>query len=215
MFNAPSAGGEVLKPEDLIGHLLIVRPLSHETGIQTTFGEKDGIRVDVAVLTQTNPDGSYGVVAHDVLWLQGKLVGALKRQIGELVLARMGLGTGKPGQKAPYELQDATGDPQAVAFAEQWMGQHPDFVTALKAPTQAAPQPAPVPAAAPIPGAAPVPQAAPAPAAVPAAVPTAAPVPATPAVPAAAPAGIDPAVLAQLSPDALKQLAAMAAQQTA
>lgn len=215
MFNAPSSGGDSLKPEDIVGQLLIVRPLVHETGIQTSFGEKDGIRCDVAVLTQQNLDGTYGVVSRDVLWFQGKLVGALKRQIGELVLGRMTRGTGKPGQQPPYELQDATGDAQAVTFAEQWMGQHPDFMTTLKAPTQAAPQPAPVPATAPVPGMAAVPQAVPTPAAVPAAAPVPAAQPA-PAVPAAAPAaGIDPAVLAQLGPDALKQLAALAAQQSA
>ncbi len=209
-FNAPSTGGDILAAKDLVGQLLIVRPTEHAQGIKTSFGEKDGIRCDVAVLTQQNPDGSYGVIYRDILWLQGKLVGALKRQIGDLVLARMGIGTGKPGQQPPFELDDATGDQAAVQFAEQWMAAHPDFVTALKPPTPAA-QPAAVPAPVPVPGAAPV-------ATVPAAVPVQ--MPATPAaipvqVPAAAPAAtpvqpaaLDPTVLAQLTPEAKAQLLA-------
>ncbi len=206
-FSAPSTGGDNLAAKDLVGQLLIVRPTEHAQGINTTFGEKDGIRADVAVLTQQDPtSGQYGVVYRDILWLQGKLVGALKRQIGELVLARMTQGTGKPGQNPPYELQDATSDPQAVQFAEAWMNQHPEFVTALAAPATQ-------PAAAPVPAAVPIP----APAAAPAAITAAAPVPQsvpTPAAPATIPAPapqpmqLDPAILAQLSPEAIAQLQA-------
>lgn len=200
-FNAPSSSGDILAAKDLVGQLLIVRPTEHAQGIKTSFGEKDGIRCDVAVLTQTNADGSHGVIYRDVLWLQGKLVGALKRQLGELVLARMSIGTGKPGQQPPFELDDATGDAQAVAFAEQWMAANPGFVTALTAPT-----PATQPAAA---LAASVPAAVPA--QVPAAIP-ASPAPVPAAVPAAMPpAALDPAVLAQLTPEARAQLGALGA----
>lgn len=202
-FNAPATAGsdDRLAPADIVGQLLIIRPLEHVQGVTTTFGEKDGIKVDAVVLTQQNPDGTWGVVYRGALWFQGGLIGSLKTQIGTLVLARMGLGTGKPGQKPPFQLEDATADGDAVQFASQWMSQHPDFVTELQAP---APRPAAAPAAAPIPT----------PAAVPAAVP--APVAAAPATAPAAPAGgYDPSVLQQLSPEVIAQLQALQAQQSA
>lgn len=217
-FSAPSTGGEVVPPRDLVGHLLIVRPLSVETVNTQAFGAKEAVRVNVAVLTMKNLDGSHGVRHDDVLWFSGRIIGALKRQLGDLVLARMAQGTGKPGQNPPFELVSAVEDADAVAFATQWLTQHPDFQTALKAPQPAA-QAAPAPAAVPVPSAAAV--AAPAPVAAPVAAAPAVPtVPQVPAVPAAAvqPAAptvpqIDPAVLAQLGPEAIAQLQQLAAAQ--
>lgn len=183
-FAAPSAGdsGDSISAKDLVGQLLIIRPVEHATGIKTTFGEKDGIRLDLCVLTQQANDGSYGAVYRNALWLQGKLVGALKRQIGELVLARMAIGVGKPGQHAPYELEDATQDPQACQYAEQWINSHPEFANTPKPPAATPTTTAAV--ATPQPVATPVPQ------------------------PAEA-AAIDPAVLAQLGPEARAQLKAL------
>jgi hypothetical protein len=230
-FAAPAPSGDQLPPKEIVGQLLIARPLEWVPTVKTVNGDKDAIRCDVVVLTQQNLDGSYGIVSRDVLWFSGRIVGALKKQIGELVLARMTLGTGKPGQNAPYELQSAVEDAQAVAFAGQWLAQHPEFVKEIKAPTapptpaQAPiPQPAPVPQTAPLPTpatvAAVVPQIPQVPAAVPtpAPLPTAAPAPvAVPATPVAQPAAgqIDPAVLSKLSPEALAQLQQLAAQQAA
>lgn len=221
MFAPPSPGGEVLPPRDLVGQLLIVRPIGTEQVQTQNYGIKEAVRVDVAVLTQQNADGTWGVVSRDVLWFSGRIIGSLKRQLGDLVLARMTRGTGKPGQEPPYELTDATTDAQAVAFAEQWMGQHPDFATAMQAPapavapTSPAPAPAPIPASAPPAAPAQVLAAAPVPAAAqPLPVPTAAapaPIPVNGAAPAPAPAPaapLDPAVLAQLSPEAQAQLRA-------
>lgn len=232
-FAAPSAGGETLPPRDLVGHLLIVRPLSVEMIKTANYGDKEAIRANVCVLTQQNLDGSYGIVAEGVLWFSGRLIGSLKNQIGDLVLGRMAVGTGKPGQNPPFILESAVEDPQAVQFAGQWLAAHPEFQTALKAP---AAQPAPAPAAVPAPVPAPVPAAIPAavpaqvpaapaplpaaPAAIPTAVPVAqvpAAVPAVAAVPAAAPqpAALHPDVLKNLSPEAIAQLQALAAQQAA
>lgn len=214
-FAAPSSG-DILAPDTIIGHLLIIRPTEHATGINTTFGEKDGIRADVCVLTQLDDHGQPGKVYRNILWLQGKLTGSLKSQIGALVLARMSTGTPKPGQKPPFELNSALEDAAAVAAAEAWINAHPDFMATLKPPT-AAPAPAPVahpipapqvPAAAPAP--LPVAQPVPVPAAVqlPLPVPAAAPV-AVPA-PVAAPTGgvIDAAVWNQLDPGQRAQLEA-------
>src|SRR2546429_3487893 len=146
-FAAPKSG-DVLAPDTIIGHLLIVRPSEHVTGINTTFGEKDGIRADVCVLTMPDDHGQPGKVYRNILWLQGKLVGGLKSQIGELVLARMALGSPKPNQKPPFELDSALEDAACVAAAEAWINAHPDFMTTLKPPAAA---PAPVPVAPPVP----------------------------------------------------------------
>ncbi|MGI5178653.1 hypothetical protein ACQEVZ_20185 [Dactylosporangium sp. CA-152071] len=228
-FAAPSTGGETLPPRDLVGHLLIVRPLSVEMVKTANYGDKEAIKVNVCVLTQQNLDSSYGVVAEGVLWFSGRLIGSLKNQLGDLVLGRMAVGTGKPGQNPPFVLESAVEDPQAVDFAGKWLAAHPEFQTALKAP---AAQPAPAPAAVPTPAPVPTPTV---PAAIPAAMPTPAPLPAAPAaiptatipvaqvpaaIPTAAPAavpqpgGLHPDVLKNLGPEAIAQLQAFAAQQS-
>ncbi|HLL68840.1 MAG TPA: hypothetical protein VK453_24470 [Micromonosporaceae bacterium] len=233
-FTAPAAG-DILQPKDIVGHLLIVRPTEHATGISTTFGEKDGIRADVCVLTELDPTTQQpGRVYQSVLWLQGKLVGSLKKSIGDLVLARMSVGTGKPGQQPPFELDDATGDQAAVNAAQTWLDAHPGFVNTATAapaaagtPTPAQPVPPPAPTTQPVPlpaaatqpialpnippapiGAPPAPIAVAAPP-----VPIAVAAPPVPAPVAAAPTpAIDPAILAQLTPEALQQFLAIQAQ---
>lgn len=113
-FSDPSQGGDSLKPSDVLGHLLIVRPLEHVFGIVTTFGEKDAIRCDVGDVTANE-------IHKDVLWFPGGLVGSLKNSIGSTILATMTQGTAKPGQSAPWMLAGASADPAAVAKASAWL----------------------------------------------------------------------------------------------
>lgn len=144
-FKAP-APSETLPPATIVGHLMIIRPLSHEHGISTVHGVKDAIRADVCVLTQQSPTtGAWGVAYEEILWFSGKLIGALKSRLGDVVLARMAQGAGKPGMQPPYELHDATGDAQAVAAAQAWLDAHPGFMSKPLPP--AAPAPAPQPQA--------------------------------------------------------------------
>jgi hypothetical protein len=56
----------------------------------------------------------------------------LKAKVGQKVLARIGQGTAKPGKSAPWILLDATGDAEAVAKANAFIGN-------AGAPTPAAP----------------------------------------------------------------------------
>jgi hypothetical protein len=200
-FNAPSESGEVLAPRDLVGQLLIIHPRSVDMVKTQAYGEKEAVRVDVAVLTQQNQDGSYGVAHRDVLWFSGRIIGSLKRQLGSLVLARMAIGTGKPGQNPPFELDDATQDAQAVTFAEGWINQHPEFMTIMQAPAAQAASaavPAPMP---PVPAAVPaaVPMATPVPAALPQPAPTPTAAPAPQVIAAAVWDALDPAVQAQMA----------------
>ena len=136
-FAAPAAGGsgDSLAPADVEGHVLVVEPQEYVASITTSFGDKDAIRVNVHdITTQTSHA--------DVLWFPGGLIGALKGQIGKRVLGVMTKGTAKPGQAAPWLLQDASTSAPAVAAATA-------YLTAATAATLAAPAAAPAPVAAP------------------------------------------------------------------
>lgn len=126
MFNAPKQG-EKFTAAEAEGHLLIVKPTEYRTEIPTANGVKDAVAIDVVDLDVIDPATGGPKVARGALWFGGMLVGGLKTQIGQLVLARMGKGTAKPGQSAPWVLNDASSDPAAVAQATAWMSAHPEF----------------------------------------------------------------------------------------
>lgn len=219
-FAAPQASGDLLGPNEVLGHLLICIPTDVRVGIETIHGVNDAVVVDVAVLTQKDQNGQVPVY-RDVLWFNISLRNTLKRQVGQCVLARMGQGEAKRGQNPPNILVDATKDSQAVAFAESWMDQHPEFEREAMAKVQggngfAAPAPTPQPSV-PVPASIPnIPQQAPV---IPTqqqpvipAVPQQVPVIPTQQQPATAqPAGgIDFAALAGLSPEEQQKLLQMA-----
>jgi hypothetical protein len=113
MFAAPSQGGSV-RPVDLEGHLLIVEPIEYVQSISTSFGNKDAIRVNIHDVTEE--------ASHDDVLLFGTaLIGSLKSQVGKRVLGVLGKGTAKPGQAAPWVLDDATSDAKAVKAATAYL----------------------------------------------------------------------------------------------
>jgi hypothetical protein len=113
MFAAPSQGGSV-RPADLEGHLLIVEPIEYVQSISTSFGDKDAIRVNIHDVTEE--------ASHDDVLLFGTaLIGSLKSQVGKRVLGVLGKGTAKPGQAAPWVLDDATSDAKAVKAATAYL----------------------------------------------------------------------------------------------
>lgn len=132
---------DMLKPADIVGHLLIINPLEFVADVATSLGPKDAIRCDVVDLHQNNADGSYGVVFRDVLWFGRQLIPGLRRQIGELPFGWMSQGLGKPGQNPPYMLTDAMGDAAARAAAQSWLDRHPDFGAAHAIPNPGPAQP--------------------------------------------------------------------------
>jgi hypothetical protein len=72
--------------------------------MQTSFGVATPIRSDVAVL-----DGALkGTVYADALIFPRVLQGNLRGAIGEMVIGRLGKGTAKLGQSAPWVLDAAT-----------------------------------------------------------------------------------------------------------
>lgn len=105
MFDGPgSASG--LEWEALNGALLLIKPLSVEHGIETSFGEKDAVRADVAVLD--GPDE--GTEYNDTLVFPKVIQGQIRSNAGtgRFNLGRLGQGEAKKGQKPPWKLGDPT-----------------------------------------------------------------------------------------------------------
>ena len=108
-FEAPATiEGSSVRPADLNGHLLIIKPLEYKTGIATQLGVAEAIEVDLVDL-DTNEEHS------SVLFFNIALRNALKPNIGKQVLARIGQGTAKPGKSAPWILVNATENQADVA----------------------------------------------------------------------------------------------------
>lgn len=98
---APATGGLDLK--SLLGALLIVEPLSVEDGVQTVHGPATAVRATVHVVDGPNANE----VHEDVLIFPKVLVGQLRTRLNQRVLGRLGQGLARPGQSAPWILQEA------------------------------------------------------------------------------------------------------------
>lgn len=98
--------------EAALGHLLVVDVLGHEGSVPTTLGDKPAIRANI--LDVDDPSLS----AEDALIFPRVLVGSLRPRVGQRVLGVLGQGVAKPGQNAPWVLEDAVGDPEAVKRAQ-------------------------------------------------------------------------------------------------
>ena len=113
-FSAPAEGGDGWSPKDSANHLLVIEPESLETGIVTSFGEKDAIR---GTVHDIDAQETYS----DTLIFPRVLIGSLKSRLGEKVLARLGTGQAKPGQAPPWVLEDASADSGAVQAATDYL----------------------------------------------------------------------------------------------
>lgn len=124
MFDAPgSATG--LDLGSIEGRLLLIKPLSHETGINTSLGQKDAVRADVIVL-----DGPGSPAEHlDILLFPKVLQGQVKANVGtgRMNLGRLGRGVAKPGQKPPWKLADPTDADKDAARAYLAKATEPPF----------------------------------------------------------------------------------------
>jgi hypothetical protein len=121
-FSQPASPSK-FRPADYQGNLILVWPTEYRQGIKTDYGDSDAIAARVVVL-----DGSGGIEEHDnVLFFQGALISTLKPSVGtnKPVLGRLGRGTSKPGQSAPFILTPFTeADAKAARdyFANQFGG---------------------------------------------------------------------------------------------
>lgn len=129
MFSKPAAPSGGIKWEDHKGALMLIEPLGIETGIQTAFGESDAVRANVSVITGATEAEEYA----DTLVFPKVLQGQLRSQIGKKVLGRLGQGQGKPGQSAPWVLDEASAED--IAKAEAWVAaQAQPTITSAAAP---------------------------------------------------------------------------------
>jgi len=113
MFEAPAAGS-TLKPADVEGHLLIVEPVEYIANMATAMGESDAIKCNVH-------DVNAGEYHEGILWFSKVLVSSMKPKVGKRLLGVMGKGVAKPGQSAPWMLQDATQDEKLVKAATDYL----------------------------------------------------------------------------------------------
>lgn len=100
MFAQPSAPSGGITWADHNGHLLLIEPESFESGFKTSFGDADVVKATIT-------DIDSGDVYDDGLIFPKLLVSQTKSQLGAKVLGRLGQGQAKPGQSAPWLLNEA------------------------------------------------------------------------------------------------------------
>lgn len=112
-YASPSAPGDSIDWKQINGSLLLIQPLAIETNIPTVHGPATAVRASVTVV-----DGPRaGEVHEDALIFPRVLQGQVRSKIGAKVLGRLGQGVAKPGQTAPWMLQEAT--PQDIETANR------------------------------------------------------------------------------------------------
>lgn len=129
--------------KESVGHLVVIEVHGLEKDIVTSLGEKDAIS---ATVHDIDAQETFA----DTLIFPRVLIGSLKARVGQKVLGRITLGVAKPGQNAPYLIEDASADAAAAAAATAYLAAHaagqftaPAAPVAPAAPAQpAAPAPA-------------------------------------------------------------------------
>lgn len=122
-FGKPSEIADTVKPAEVDGHLLVVRPRTFHPSVTTRYGE--GVAIDVDVLDVDTGEAFYGC-----RWFSKVLAATMRDHIGELLLGAMGRGIARGGQSAPWVLTDQTGNAIAVSRAAKAMEALPDFADA-------------------------------------------------------------------------------------
>lgn len=106
-----TGGGDKLPLAELLGALLRIDVLEALSDVQTSFGASNPVRCNLAVL-----DGPLKAQTFDdALVFPRVLISQLKPSVGKVVVGRLGRGTAKPGQSAPWTLTAPTDDDIATA----------------------------------------------------------------------------------------------------
>jgi hypothetical protein len=129
---AASAGFDY---EAALGHLLVVTVKDYEESITTMLGDKPAIRADI--LDVDDPDLS----SEDALIFPRVLVASLRPRVGQRVLGVLVQGVAKPGQNAPWIIEDASTDAAAVKRAKAAIGGTAKAAPKAKAAAGASPVP--------------------------------------------------------------------------
>lgn len=103
MFDKP-ASAIGIQWADHKGRLMLIEPHAVETGVKTSLGEKDAVRADVTIIDADGGPQEF----HDTLIFPRVLMSQTRSMIGKKVLGRLGQGQAKPGQNAPWRLEDPT-----------------------------------------------------------------------------------------------------------
>jgi hypothetical protein len=112
-FAPPAASGGI-EMSDHHGHLVVIDVHGFEPGVATSNGVRDAVRV-------TFHDVTISQTTEDTLLFQRVLVNSLRPRVGQKVLGVIGQGMAKPGQNAPWTLEDASTIPQAVSAASAYL----------------------------------------------------------------------------------------------
>lgn len=125
-------GGEFIKIGQLAGHLIIAYPIGYIEHLPTKFStpdkRSDAIACDIVDLDVMDENGQPGKIYRNQRLMQGQVIAALRPRIGGRVLGRVTQGISRNGMNPPWQIQDATKDPDAIARATAWVQVHADFV---------------------------------------------------------------------------------------
>lgn len=110
-YAAPGAPADPVNWQEIGRSLLLIKPLSVETGIQTVHGAASAVRVNMTVLDGPQAGREYA----DALVFPRMMQAQLKGRINMLVLGRLSQGVPKPGQTAPWVLEPATEQDKQLA----------------------------------------------------------------------------------------------------
>lgn len=107
-----------------VGALLAIQPEEHKEGMHTVHGESDVIICNVHVIDWEEGEDT-GTSYEGTMIFSLTLVPALKKRIGTMVLARLGVGEAQKGMNAPWRLlpvEKGTADhKKALAWYREYM----------------------------------------------------------------------------------------------
>lgn len=121
MFAQPASGGDSFRPKDNLDALVLIKPHSLETDVQTDYGQSNATSATVGVVDGPNA----GEIYEDTLIFPKLLQSQLKKYIatGQIVIGRMGQAPAKkPGQSPAWKLNDYT--EQDAQAAQSFFNDH-------------------------------------------------------------------------------------------
>lgn len=114
-FSDPAGPGSGDRITDLVGELLLIKPLDISRQIKTTIGEADAVRADVGILSGARA----GEVSRGMLVFQRALFRDLEQSLNDpnaqFVLARLSIGEAKGNKSAPYIFLTASDADKTLA----------------------------------------------------------------------------------------------------
>lgn len=114
MFDEPGSADQ-FSIKDHVGSLVLVAVNGFTPQFPTAFGLRDTIRCKIAVVSGPNE----GKVYPDAMIFGSKIVPQLRSSMHRVVLGKVALGSAKPGQNAPYQLDKFS--VEEAELANKWV----------------------------------------------------------------------------------------------